>query len=141
VGGTDDTGVTDSQQDSQAFVITELNGTWGRLQPVPGLAGMNVGQMAQIASVSCSAPGDCGAGGSYAGTKSVGDQPAPPPEQAFVVTETDGTWGRSQEVPGNDVLTGVDAVSCVSPQAAPTPPPCPALRPSPWLSNVMGTRS
>jgi hypothetical protein len=111
---------------SQAFILTELNGTWGSPQPVPGLAGLNIGQAAEIESVSCSAPGDCGAGGYYAGTKSDEDQPDQPlteaPAQAFVVTETDGTWGRAEEVPGISALTAtdaaeVDAVSCVSPQA------------------------
>jgi hypothetical protein len=119
----------------QAFVMTENNGTWGTLQPVPGLAGLNIGQSAGIESVSCSAPGDCGAGGYYAAKKftqtakptkfAKTDTPPPPPGQAFVVTETDGTWGRAEEVPGSSALTATDdavlyAVSCVSPQACTT---------------------
>jgi hypothetical protein len=106
-------------QDVQAFVITALNGTWGKPQPVPGLAAMNINQNAAIDSVSCSAPGDCGAGGYYAGKDTDANQAD---DQAFVVMETDGTWGRAQEVPGipalnmSDAAT-VDAVSCTSPQA------------------------
>ena len=103
----------------QAFVITELDGIWGSPRPVPGLAGLNIGQNAGIESVSCSAPGDCGAGGYYAGKKSDEDQAD---DQAFVVTETDGTWDHAEEVPGISALTATDAgtvnaVSCLSPLA------------------------
>jgi len=122
-GGTYLTGAQGSQG-FQAFVMTERNGTWGSLQPVPGLAGLNIGQSAGIESVSCSAPGDCGAGGYFEAKKLSKikiDVPPPPPGQAFVVTETDGTWGRAVEVPGSPALTATDsavlyAVSCVSPQ-------------------------
>jgi hypothetical protein len=122
----------------QAFVMTEKNGTWGTLQPVPGLVALNIGQSAGIESVSCSAPGYCGAGGYYAAKKFTKtakpaktakaartDTPPPPPGQAFVVTETDGTWGRAEGVPGSSALTPTDdavlyAMSCVSPQACTT---------------------
>ena len=118
-GGSFLTGSTKGQQNVQAFVITERNNAWGRLQPVAGLAGLNIGQTAGIESVSCSAPGDCAAGGYYAGKKSDENQAD---DQAFVVIKTDGTWGRAEEVPGISALTAtddatVDAVSCVSPQA------------------------
>ena len=118
-GGMHNTGVLASRPDSQAFMMTELNGTWGGQQTVPGLAGLNIGQIAGIESLSCSAPGDCAAGGYYAGVKSPEDQI---PGQGFVVTETDGTWGRARDVPGILALTAtdvatVDAVSCVSPLA------------------------
>ena len=108
-----------SGQDFQAYVVTELNGTWGKPQPVPGLAGLNVGRNAGIGSVSCSAPGECGAGGYYAGRKSDQDQGD---DQAFVVTEANGVWGHAQQVPGISTLTSTDAaavnaVSCVSSQA------------------------
>jgi Bacterial Ig-like domain (group 3) len=122
-------------QGFQAFVMAEHNGTWGALLPVPGLAGLNIGQSAGIESMSCSAPGDCGAGGYYAAKKVTKiakpakraeptkiDQPPPAPGQAFVVTETDGIWGRAEAVPGSSALAAPDstvlyAVSCVSPQA------------------------
>jgi hypothetical protein len=118
-GGMYNTGVVGSRQDSQAFMMTELNGAWGGLETVPGLAGLNIGQIAAIGSVSCSAPGVCAAGGYYAGVKSPENQI---PGQGFVVTQTDGTWGRAQDVPGilgltaTDVAT-VNAVSCVAPHA------------------------
>jgi hypothetical protein len=110
-GGNDYTGDSAmGRPETQASFVTERNGTWGRSQPVPGLAALNIGQSAGIESVSCSAPGDCVADGSYLGATNtyVG--------QGFVVTETDGTWGRVQEVPGiSDAF--VSAVSCVPPQA------------------------
>ncbi len=68
-------------------------------------------------SLSCSAPGDCGAGGYYANgdTYRSGDQ-------AFVVTETDGTWDQAEAVPGVSSPTATNGVaiyaaSCVSPRA------------------------
>jgi hypothetical protein len=113
-GGSYYTGVTGTQ----AFVMSERSGTWGKLQPVPGLAGLNVGQAAGIQSVSCSAAGDCAAGGTYAATKPFLDQGPPPTDQAFVVAETDGTWGRAHEVPGSPAQPPTTAdVSCVSPQS------------------------
>ena len=45
-----------------------------------------------IDSVSCTAPGDCGAGGYY--TDAAGNQ------QAFVATEAGGIWHSAREVPG-----------------------------------------
>jgi hypothetical protein len=50
---------------SQALVVTESGGRWGTAREVPGTGGLNAGGSAQIDSISCSAPGDCGAGGSY----------------------------------------------------------------------------
>jgi hypothetical protein len=37
----------------RAFVVTEQNGRWAKAQQVPGVAVLNVGQRAGIASVSC----------------------------------------------------------------------------------------
>jgi hypothetical protein len=104
-------------QGSQAFVMTERSGTWGSPQPVPGLTGMNIGQNAGINSLSCPAPGDCGAAGYYAGKKSDENQ-----DQVFVVTETGGSWGRAEQIPGISALTATDMadvsiVSCASPLA------------------------
>jgi hypothetical protein len=103
------------RQGLQAYLVTEANGDWGKPAPVPGLAAMNAGQYAVTQSVACSAPGDCGAGGVYADT-------GPESSQPFVVTETDGTWGHAQQVPGMATLNTddeafVEAISCTSPQA------------------------
>ena len=95
----------------QAFVVSETNGTWGTAQEVPGTAALNTGGAAEIASVSCASAGNCSAGGDY--LDSSGNQ------QAFVVNETNGTWGTAEEVPGTAALnTGgiaqIRSVSCAS---------------------------
>jgi len=98
---------------SQAFVVSERNGAWGKAIEVPGLAALNVSEAAQINSVSCPSAGNCAAGGSY--TDGVGSF------QAFVVSEKNGTWGKAIEVPGLAVLNAgfpatarVNSVSCPS---------------------------
>jgi hypothetical protein len=81
---------------SQALVVTESGGRWGTAREVPSTGALNAGGSAQITSISCSAPGDCGAGGSYTDTS--GQQ------QAFVATETGGIWHSGREVPGTAAL-------------------------------------
>jgi len=97
---------------SQAFVVTERRGRWGKAIEVPGSGRLNTTGMAEVDAVSCAAPGDCSAGGDYSG--------ADGNSQAFVVTERDGRWGKVLEVPGSARLnTGGDAeteaVSCAAP--------------------------
>ncbi len=96
---------------------TEPGGTWGRAVDVPGLADLNTGGAAAIDWISCTSPGNCGAGGSYA----IG---ATKTSQPFVVSEIGGAWGRAREVPGitglgagNSAETGggTASVSCGSP--------------------------
>jgi hypothetical protein len=95
----------------QAFVADERNGTWGKAQEVPGSAALNRGGDAAIASVSCTSAGNCSAGGHYSVSSDNGS--------AFVVNETNGTWGKAQEVPGlaaldKGVSSQTNSVSCVS---------------------------
>ncbi len=59
---------------------------------MPGLAALNTGGYADVNSVSCASAGNCAAGGYYADSSGHG--------QAFVVSETNGTWGTAIEVPG-----------------------------------------
>ena len=87
----------------QAFVVDETNGTWGTAQPVLGAATLNAGRMATLNSVSCRTAGNCAAGGYF--TDGSDDQ------RAFVVDETNGTWGTAAQVPG---MNSVAAVSCAS---------------------------
>jgi hypothetical protein len=54
----------DSSGHSQAFVVDETNGVWGRAQKVPGMARLKA-LGAVIGSVSCASPGNCSAGGGY----------------------------------------------------------------------------
>lgn len=62
--------------------------------------------------VSCASPGNCSAGGYY-------DDGGAGQQSAFVVNQTDGTWGTADSVPGIATLkTGdqaqVSAISCIS---------------------------
>jgi hypothetical protein len=100
---------TGSSGHSEAFVVSEVNGTWGTAVEVPGSAALNVGGNASISSVSCGAAGSCSAGGFYIDRSGN--------EQAFVVSQTRGAWGTAVEVPGTRALnTGgfaqVSSVSC-----------------------------
>jgi hypothetical protein len=86
-------------------------GGWGKAIEVPGLARLSAGQGGTLAEVSCSSPGNCAAGGSY--TDRSGQ------EQAFLVSEKNGWWGKAIEVPGLAALnTGgnaeISALSCGS---------------------------
>jgi hypothetical protein len=55
----------DSSGHFQAFVVSQVNGTWHTAIEVPGTAALNQGGNAEIASVSCASAGNCGAGGYY----------------------------------------------------------------------------
>jgi len=91
-------------------VANETNGTWGTAVEVPGTATLNTGT-AQVNSVSCASAGSCTIGGLY--------QDSAGSFQAFVDTETSGTWGTAQELSGTPTLNaggfaGVNTVSCAS---------------------------
>jgi hypothetical protein len=104
----------DSSGHNQAFVISEVNGRWGKAIEVPGSAALNTGGGADVSSVSCGAAGNCSAGGYYLhGSSGSGSQ------QAFVVSEVNGRWGTAIEVPGSAALNvggnaQVSSVSCAS---------------------------
>jgi hypothetical protein len=102
-------GYADGSRNIQAYVVSEINGTWQNAEEVPGTAALNQGGAAHVQSVSCASAGNCGAGGYYrnGGT------------QAFVVNETNGTWQNAGKVPGTGTLNkGRSAiaysVSCAS---------------------------
>ena len=76
------------------FVVDETDGSWGSAMRLSGpfdytddLDGVD-----NVTSISCSSPGNCGAGGFYGAFQGF--------QQAFVATETDGTWGTAREVAG-----------------------------------------
>jgi hypothetical protein len=101
----------DGSSRSEVFVVSETNGTWGTAIKMPSLGVSNWGGAASVSSVSCGSPGNCAASGSYRDRSGR--------TQAFVVSQTDGTWGSAIEVPGSEALnTGgfasLDSVSCVS---------------------------
>jgi hypothetical protein len=111
-GGEYASGTVNGKPVNQAFGVTESGGHWGAALEVPGTTALNTGGRAAIDSIACSAPGDCGAGGYYTDASGV--------TQAFVVTETGGTWGTAQEVPGTAALdlgaagAQVSSVSCAA---------------------------
>jgi hypothetical protein len=78
------------------MLVSERNGTWGTAVEVPGTAALNQGGKAQTLSVSCNWGDSCSAGGFY--TDSAGHQ------QAFTVSERNGTWSTAVEVPGTAAL-------------------------------------
>lgn len=93
---------------SSAFVVSQVNGVWGKARQVPGLAALNQGGQASVSSVSCTSPGDCSAGGFF-------DEAASGPgcctSQGFVVSEVKGVWGKARAVPGIRVIY---SVSCAT---------------------------
>jgi hypothetical protein len=104
--------------DSQAFVVDEKDGTWGTARKVPGTAALNLGGDAQVNSVSCASPGNCAVVGVYAPKKALLHQTVI--QQAFIVNETHGAWGKAEEVPGTTPSSASEgatatSVSCASP--------------------------
>jgi hypothetical protein len=103
---------TDTHNDYQGFVIDEKNGSWDSGEPAPGLATLNRGDDAGVGTVSCSSPGDCGAGGSYFAGPGYTQRP-------FVIDEKGGTWGAAVPVPGIEAINvngnaEIDSLSCGS---------------------------
>jgi len=87
-----------SRSSTRAFVVTEVNGTWGTAQPVPGIAPSPLGSV--VTSVSCTADGTCVAGGNDDATGA---------SRGFVTTEGSGPWSTAYDIPG---LGGLVQVSC-----------------------------
>jgi Bacterial Ig-like domain (group 3) len=106
-GGKDASGVDPS---SDAFVVTETGGTWGNAIEVPGTAALNTGKSASVSAVSCWSPGNCVAAGSY----SPGLVDGSVASMGFLVTETKGTWGKAEPVPGLAALNVSDNASVTS---------------------------
>ncbi|HET7017807.1 MAG TPA: hypothetical protein VFI65_28045, partial [Streptosporangiaceae bacterium] len=76
---------------SEAFVVSEKNGTWGKAIAVPGLMALNADGIADLQSISCISRVNCAAGGTYKDAKSA--------FQGYVVNEKNGTWGKAIEIP------------------------------------------
>lgn len=97
----------------QAFVVDEASGNWGNAIEVPGTATLNSGGRAYVNSVSCPAVGTCAAGGTYED----GANFPTGHERAFVVDETNGSWGNAIEVPGTSKPAAVaetNSISCAT---------------------------
>ena len=104
-----------SPYESQAFVVNETDGSWGTAEIVPGTQALNVGDVAGVTSVSCTAVGDCTAGGSYQTSPFAAHEQSQ--SQAFVADETNGVWGTAHSVPRpvGVVNAAIYSVSCSSP--------------------------
>lgn len=92
-----------------AFVVSQVNGTWGTAQEVPGIDELDTGGRAKLVSVSCASPGSCSAGGWF---YVASGGPGCCNSEGFVVSEVGGTWGTAQQVAGT---AEVYSVSCASP--------------------------
>jgi hypothetical protein len=101
---------TDAAGNEQLYVVDETNGAWGTAVEIPGFAILNAGAKAYFLGISCSSAGNCSAVGSY--TDESGNT------QAFVVSQSGGTWGSAIEAPGIPHLnyggSVTTAVSCPS---------------------------
>ena len=85
----------------RSFVVTERHGTWGNAQPVASRHGAGL----YMSAISCTSAGNCVAGGYL--YKLAGRQ------GAFEVTQTDGTWGTAEPLPGTVKLGGgIDQLDC-----------------------------
>jgi hypothetical protein len=103
-------GYYDNSTGLQAFVVSEVDGTWGDAIEVPGSGALNTAGTAQVVSVSCASAGNCAAGGEVTVSS-----PSGASGQPFVVSEVNGTWGNAVQVPGIPELpAGTDMVTSVS---------------------------
>ena len=99
----------------EPFVVSQVHGAWHTARPLPGFASLNTGRLGWIAALSCTAPGECSAAGSYTVQTRTARKKA-----AFVVSEVHGRWLRARQAPGTAALsTGgeaqLSALSCASP--------------------------
>ena len=76
----------------QAFVASEVGGTWHAAIRFPQIAVLNRGRMAQVTSIACVSAGNCVADGNYL------DQGND--SHAFLISQTQGRWGSPVPVPG-----------------------------------------
>jgi hypothetical protein len=107
----------DSEDEWEAFVVTEVNGRWRNAEEVPGSAALNSNGQAQVSTVSCPSAGDCAAAGFYATGQGGG-------LFAFVVTESKGRWGRAEPVRGLPGPTVNNASSYLNPLSCPSAGNC-----------------
>ena len=92
-------------------VASEVNGTWRKVQELPGIAALtnNRYHWSESSGQACASAGNCAIGGVY--------NDASRHNRAFVATEVNGTWHTAEQVPGTGGTGGngayVNTVSCV----------------------------
>ena len=101
-----------SADHQDVFVVSEVKGAWQRAEEALGTATLNKGADDDITSVSCATAGNCALGGFIENGGAFG--------QAFVASQSNGTWHNAREVPGIALLdngqgSGIGSVSCGSP--------------------------
>jgi hypothetical protein len=98
---------------TQAFEVTEKNGTWGKAAEVPGTATLNAHGLALITSVSCApsaGPLNCALGGRF--------QDKNGHAQALVDLLRNGVWQKASAIAVGHNIGGYAQVSTVSCPAA-----------------------
>ena len=94
----------------RAFVVNEVDGTWGDPMMIPGLASLSQGNFTSVTAVSCGSSGNCGAIGSFNGHGGY--------VQVFATNEVNGQWGEATAI-GTPAFAGAiaaygSAISCAS---------------------------
>jgi hypothetical protein len=88
----------------QAFVDTEINGTWGKATEVPGIAKLSARGFSQLDSLSCPSARHCVAVGGYLASGGGYD-----PDRAFMTAWSGGAWSVAEPVGG---MTNLDVLTC-----------------------------
>lgn len=90
-----------------SFVVNEKDGIWGKAIELPGFSKLNFGE-SELRSLSCGASGNCSAVGQYQLKSGV--------TLAYIVSESQGVWGKAFNVPGLIKLNGhhLSALTTVS---------------------------
>ena len=102
---------SDSSDDGQGFVASQVNGVWQNAEENPGPDVKHL--QAETTTVSCASAGNCVAGGQLT------PGPSDLKNSAFVIRKANGVWGKAEVVPGTIPLNvggnaAVDDVSCGS---------------------------
>jgi hypothetical protein len=106
--------VAAGERPPNATFVSEVNGTWSAPRDAPGIGTLTKHDYSSVNDISCPSAGNCVAVGT--------DEVAGPrfDQQAFLDTETRGTWGAAAQVPGLAALNQQDladglTVSCDAP--------------------------
>jgi hypothetical protein len=85
-------GFTEGNGGAYPFTATQHNGTWTRPRRIGDMAALHAAGSATLSTMSCTAPGQCAAGGTL--SQSIIS------DHAYLATETGGHWGKAFLVPG-----------------------------------------
>ncbi len=78
------------------YISQDVAGTWSSAIAIPGLVSLSPASSGQIEQVACPSPGNCVVGGTFTKTTTL--------SEPFVVSEVNGAWGTSAQVPGTTAL-------------------------------------